>query len=250
MAEGHARQHHWEYSYYPFIIALGALLAVPLAFSAYFEYGSALGGSVLGLGGLLVLVIGVSGWTSEGLAEPHEHGYAVTGLPIFIISETMIFLSLFTAYWMLRLTAPEWPPPGSPHIGITVPIIMTVILVSSSVTYHFGEMKLEEGDRAGFRQWLMITILLGAVFLAFTAYEYNHLIHDGFTFGTNAKSTAFYSITGFHATHVLLGLGIFLTVLVPALSDRVNVTFATGAGVYWHFVDIVWFFVVSQIYFW
>ncbi len=249
MTDGHT-QHHWEYSMFPFILALGVFLGVPLAFASFFQYGSGLAGAVFGLAGLLLIVIGIAGWTSEGLAENSENGYALTGLPIFIVSETMIFLSLFVSYWMLRLTAAQWPPEGTPHIGVGMPIFMTIVLVSSSITYHFGEEKLDAGDNSGFKFWLQVSIGLGLLFLGCTLYEYNHLIHEGFTFGTNAKSTAFYAITGFHATHVLLGLGIFVSVLIPALSGKTNRTFTGAAGLYWHFVDIVWFFVVSQIYFW
>lgn len=250
MAEGHV-EHHWEWSYFPLILALGIFLAIPLGFSSYFEYQNGLMAIIfLGLG-VPLMIIGVAGWVSEGIAGAStEPGYAMTGLPLFIVSEAMIFLVLFVSYWVLRLGADVWPPPGSPHIGIYLPMVMTVILVSSSLTYHKGELLLEAGDLAGFRKWLIITMVLGSVFLGCTIYEYQHLIHEGFTFGTNAKSTAFYSITGFHASHVGLGLCIFLAVLIPALSGKFSHTLVKGAGLYWHFVDIIWFFVVSQIYFW
>ncbi|MBI4829189.1 MAG: heme-copper oxidase subunit III [Nitrospinae bacterium] len=252
MAEGHGHvEHHWEYSYYPLIAVAGIFFALPLGFASYFEYGNSMLATIfLGIG-VPLIVIGVAGWTAEGVANAHrEPGYAMTGLPIFIVSETMIFLSLFASYWMLRLTTEVWPPAGTPEIGLTIPLIMTVILVSSSFTYHAGELKLEAGDMGGFKTWLLITMVLGAAFVGCTVYEYSHLIHEGFVFGTNAKSTAFYSITGFHASHVTAGLGIFIAVLIPALAGKVSHTLVKGAGLYWHFVDVIWFFVVSQIYFW
>jgi len=250
MAEGHV-EHHWEYSYFPLILVTGIFFTVPLGFAAYFEYGNAMLATIFVLLGLPLMVIGVAGWTSEGIAaRDHEPGYARTGLPIFIVSETMIFLCLFASYWMFRLSTEVWPPEGTPEIGVGLPIVMTIILVSSSVTYHFGEEKLDHGDSAGFRNWLFITMGLGLAFLACTVWEYNHLIHEGFTFGSNAKSTAFYSITGFHASHVAVGLCAFLTVLIPALSDKISKTLVFGVGLYWHFVDVIWFFVVSQVYFW
>lgn len=243
--------HHWEVSPYPLILVVGIFFAVPLAFAAYFQYHNGLL-SVLSLGiGVPITVWGVAGWVSEGVADAHkEKGYALMGLPIFIVSEAMIFLGLFVSYWMLRLSVDVWPPAGSPVIGVTLPIIMTVILVSSSVTYHWGEGCLEAGDNKGFTNWVIISILLGLLFLGCTAFEYNHLIHENFTFSTNAKSSAFYSITGFHASHVGIGLGIFISVLIPALSGKISHTFAKAAGVYWHFVDLIWFFVVTQIYLW
>ena len=248
--EAHAVHHHWEWSYYPLILVIGIFITVPIGFALMFDYHNGSMAAMAAGIGVPLTVWGIAGWTSEGLSQKEEHGYALTSLPIFIVSEVLIFLSLFTAYWMLRLSADVWPPPGSPHIGVVMPIIMTVVLVCSSVTYHLGEGKLEEGDRGGFVTWLVVSILLGLLFLSMTVYEYNHLIGEGFVFGTNAKSTAFYSITGFHASHVLIGLCIFITVLIPALSGKTSRTFVTAAGVYWHFVDIIWFFVVSQIYFW
>ena len=248
-AAGHAGGHHWETSVYPMLISFGVFLLAPIAFGFIFEYKMMTIGLLVFAAGLVCVFFGVLGWVNEAIGQK-ELGYALTGLPIFIVSETMIFLSLFSAYWMMRLGADVWPPVGSPEIGIGLPIFMTIILVSSSITYHLGEMRLDEGDKAGFTKWVIITMALGTLFLGCTVYEYNHLIHQGFGWGANAKSTAFYSITGFHATHVFLGLGIFLFVLIPALKGKTNHTFAQSAGLYWHFVDVVWFFVVSQIYFW
>jgi cytochrome c oxidase subunit 3 len=249
--EGHAHQHHWEWSYYPLILVAGIFFTVPIGFALFFQYGLATP-AIASVGvGVPLIVFGLAGWTAEGLANrDRETGWSLTALPLFIVSEILIFLSLFASYWLLRLTAPVWPPVGTPEIGVLIPLVMTVILVSSSATYHFAEMKLEEGQGGAFNTWLIISVLLGGAFLGLTVYEYSHLIHEGFVFGTNAKSTAFYSITGFHASHVLVGLVGFLFVLVPALGGKVSHTMVKGIGIYWHFVDIVWFFVVSQIYLW
>ncbi len=242
---------HWETSAAPFLIALGCLLAIPLPFASYFQYhsfGFAIG--FLGIG-VPVLLAGIAIWVNEGLTQKHDQfGYVSMGLPIFITSEAFIFLGIFASYWALRLLAPSWPPANTPHIGLTIPLIMTVILVSSSVTIHMAEDKLEEGDVSGFRSMLIVTILLAAVFLGCTLFEYSHLIGENFVPGTNIYSSAFFSITGFHAAHVLVGIGIFVSVLLPALGGKINKDFVKCAGVYWHFVDIVWFFVVSQVYFW
>jgi cytochrome c oxidase subunit 3 len=248
-AAGHAGGHHWETSVYPMLISFGVFLLAPIAFGFIFEYKMMTLGLVVFLLGFACVFAGVLGWVNEAIGQK-ELGYALTGLPIFIVSETMIFLSLFASYWLMRLSAEVWPPAGTPEIGIGLPIVMTIILVSSSVTYHFAELKLDAGDKAGFKTWLLITMALGLTFLGCSLFEYNHLIGEGFRWGTNAKSAAFYAITGFHATHVVLGLGVFLFVLIPAIKGKTNHTFAQSAGLYWHFVDIVWFFVVSQIYFW
>jgi cytochrome c oxidase subunit 3 len=248
---GGAHAHHWEISVYPAILSIGVLFLVPMAFSAWFVYQSLLLTVLFaGIGTPLVLW-GVSGWIGEGMTHKALlPGVAVAGLPIFIISEIFIFLSIFASYWAMRLMADVWPPEGTPAMPFGLPIFMTIILVSSSVTIHMAEEKQEKGDLAGFRSMLMLTIALGVVFLACTVYEYAHLIGGGFVPGTNAFSTVFFTLTGFHASHVLVGAAVFVAVLIPALSGKTNLTFTKCASIYWHFVDLVWFFVVSQVYFW
>lgn len=243
--------HHWEISTAPFLAVFGIFFLVPLTFSAYFVYESILLTILFAGIGTPLLIWGVAQWTSEGMSHVNlVPGVAAVGLPLFIVSEVFIFLSLFATYWTMRLMAPAWPPAGSPEMPVGLPLLMTALLVTSSVTIHMAEEKLAHQDMAGFRQWLIITIVLGAVFLGCTTYEYSHLIHTGFVPGTNAFSTSFFTITGFHASHVLLGLLAFVVVLIPALSGKTNKTFVECVSVYWHFVDIVWFFVVSQLYFW
>jgi cytochrome c oxidase subunit 3 len=95
-----------------------------------------------------------------------------------------------------------------------------------------------------------VSIVLGIAFVSCTGYEYTHLWSEGFKPGTNQFSTPFYSLTGFHATHVIVGLAAFLAVLLGSLFGTVHKTLVKLAGVYWHFVDVVWFFVASQVYFW
>ena len=247
----HTHPGHWEWSWAPFAICVGIMFAVPMAFSGWFVYHNPLMSAVSGGIGVFLLFAGIAKWVSEGMSQHGEqYGYSTFALPLFIVSEAFIFLAMFVSYWLLRLKAVDWPPEGTPHIALALPAVMTVILVTSSFTMHVSEMSLEENDNAGFKKWLVITIVLGAIFLGCSIYEYNHLLHLGFGPSTNAYSTAFYSITGFHASHVLIGILIFISVAIPAFSGKINKTFVKCASVYWHFVDIVWFFVVSEIYFW
>ncbi len=250
--EHHEHAHHWETSWAPLVLVTGIFFAVPIAFAGYFVYENQLL-TIIGLGlGVPLILAGVAKWVQEGLVyENVVEGVSIIGLPIFIVSEIFIFLGLFASYWMMRLKAGiYWPPEGTPEISTTIPLIMTVILVSSSFTMHYAEVKLDRGDNSGFNKWLIISILLGTLFLGFTVFEYDHLAGLGFVPSTNSYSTAFYSITGFHASHVFVGLATFVAVLIPALKGKTNDSFVACASVYWHFVDIVWFFVVSQIYFW
>ncbi len=247
----HVHEHHWEWSWAPLLVVAGTFFLVPIAFAFYFAYDNVTLTAVFAGVGTVMVLAGVSMWVDEGLTHtPLLSGVANIGLPIFILSEIFIFLSLFSSYWMMRLSIDSWPPEGTPEIDNILPIFMTFILVGSSVTAHIAEEKLEHGDLSGFNKWWIITIVLGTAFLGCTVYEWDHLIGQDFIPSTNAYSTAFYSITGFHASHVFVGIGAFIAVLIPALGGRTNKTFVNCVSVYWHFVDIVWFFVASQIYFW
>jgi cytochrome c oxidase subunit 3 len=249
-AGGHV--HHWETSWGPMAIAFGVMFLVPLTFSEYFVYHNNLLAILFaGIGAPLVLS-GVGRWIYEGATQPGViQNVSPVGVSVFIVGEILIFLGLFAAYWALRLSAgPNWPPAGTPEISKIMPLVMTVILVTSSYTYHVAEEKLETGDRSGFLKMMVVTLLIGLLFLGCTIFEYTHLYHEGFTPGTNQYSAAFYSLTGFHASHVLVGLLSFVAIIISFLRFEPNHLFVKVAGIYWHFVDIVWFFVASQVYFW
>jgi cytochrome c oxidase subunit 3 len=250
-AHGHGNAHHWEWSWAPAAIALAAL-CFTLGFTLFFVYHLEMPAIVAA--GLLVplALAGIAKWMSE-MGQPTIPALNSLGLALFIFGEILIFLGLFAAYWFLRISSgmadEVWPPAGTPEIGKVLPLIMTAILVTSSLTYHKAEKAFEEGH-GGFTFWVLVSIVLGIAFVSCTGYEYTHLWSEGFKPGTNQYSTPFYSLTGFHATHVVVGLAAFLTVLLGSLFGTVHKSLVKLAGVYWHFVDIVWFFVASQVYFW
>jgi cytochrome c oxidase subunit 3 len=247
-----AVQHpHWETSVWPLAISFGILFALPVAFAFHFVYKLSLP-AVISLGvGVPLIVAGIAGWVRESFAhKPLVEGLGFPAMGWFILAEAMIFVTFFASYWFTRLTMPEWPPAGSVAMPKLLPAFMTLLLVASSFTIHAGEARLERGDRRGFVTWLLVTMALGLAFLGCSAYEWNHLFHQGFGYGTNVFSTFFFSITGFHGGHVLVGLCIFLAILVPALAGKINDTFVKAGSLYWHFVDLIWFFVVSQLYYW
>ena len=248
-------EHHWEVSWAPLAISLGVLFLVPLSFTFYFVYGQPFFATVAaGIGTPLVLA-GIARWVHEGATQPSVVSeLSPVGVGVFIIGEILIFLGLFASYWTMRISSgaagEPWPPAGTPHINLILPLFMTAVLVASSLTYHYAEHLFNTGRKGAFSLWLIITIVLGTVFLACTAYEYNHLVHEGFLPGTNQYSAAFYSLTGFHGSHVLVGLVSFIVMLFGVLFGRVHSMFVKVAGIYWHFVDVIWFFVASQVYYW
>ena len=247
--EGHA--HHWEVSAAPLVISVGLLLTIPLGFASFFVYENTTLGLIFAGLGVLTILYGVGIWVYEALTIKNlVEGAAAIGFPLFIVSELFMFAALFAGYWATRLFATSWPPAGTPAMETTKPLIMLALMVISSVALFSASKKHEAGDLAGFRSGVLLTIVLGVVFLAMTVMEYSHLISIGFIPGSNIFSSAYYAITGFHAVLVLIGVVRFLFMFVHALAGRTNQTFILRGSIFWYFLTVASIFVVTQVYFW
>ncbi|MGC2620621.1 MAG: cytochrome c oxidase subunit 3 [Acidobacteriaceae bacterium] len=165
-----------------------------------------------------------------------------------IIGETAIFTIFVVAYVYYigkSLTGP------TPQV-LELPIFNTVCLLSSSVTIWLAERQIERGKMKPFAAWWALTIILGLIFIVGTGLEWHKLIYlDGLTIHTNLFGTTFYSLVGLHATHVVVGLLMLGTVMIFALTGRLNPSHnerVQTLALYWHFVDAVWVVVFTVVY--
>ena len=172
------------------------------------------------------------------------------GMLAFLLSEAAFFCTLIMVYLAFLGANQSGPTPAV----LSLPLVIgtTVCLLSSSVTVYRAEKSLRSGDGLAFIRWWSATILLGAVFLAGTAWEWNALIvRHGLTISRNVFGTTYYTLVGFHAFHVTMGVIVMLIVLGLALSQgelgrkRVEVELVSW---YWHFVDGVWVVVFTVVY--
>jgi heme/copper-type cytochrome/quinol oxidase subunit 3 len=171
------------------------------------------------------------------------------GMVFFIASEAVFFANLFAAYLYLRVRAGGALPHMGAEIDKTLGAVNLGILITSSVWMHFAARAIAKGNKRGLTLWLMPTILFGAVFLGIQAYEY---LNNNFGPSTGVIGSTFYTITGFHGAHVTVGLLLLTVIWVRSLRGDFTKDnhFAVTAGeMYWHFVDVVWVFVVTLIYF-
>ncbi|MGH7893024.1 MAG: cytochrome c oxidase subunit 3, partial [Candidatus Binatia bacterium] len=157
-----------------------------------------------------------------------------------------IFVAAYVFYTGKSLAGP------TPGQVLDLPVVVSILLWSSSVTIHVAVRALRAGAVQTFTLWWFLTILLGALFLAGTGAEWHRLIYqDGLTIRTNLFGTTFYSLVGLHASHVIVGLAMLTIVLALALGGHVNATHAGRAetlSLYWHFVDAVWVVVFLVVY--
>jgi cytochrome c oxidase subunit 3 len=184
-------------------------------------------------------------------ATHHDHpDNRMFGFVVFLLSESVIFLSFFVAYIVYKTTALNWLPVGVTGLEIREPAINTVVLVSSSLTIYLAEKFLHKNNLWGFRAFWLLTIAMGSYFLYGQAVEWSGL---AFGFGDGVFGGSFYLLTGFHGLHVFTGVLLQLIMLVRSfLPDN----YAKGefgvesTSLFWHFVDVIWIALFILIYVW
>ena len=174
------------------------------------------------------------------------------GTIVWLSSELMFFAALFAMYFTIRsVSGPEVWAEGTEFLNLPYSAVFTIILVASSATCQLGVFAAERGDVYGLRKWYVITLVMGAVFVAGQANEYRELVHEGLTIASSGYGSVFYLTTGFHGLHVIGGLFAFVIVLMRSTIGRFSPEKATSAIVtsyYWHFVDVVWIGLFATIY--
>jgi heme/copper-type cytochrome/quinol oxidase subunit 3 len=200
--------------------------------------------------------MGASEMSASMSPNARQAGHAVTtrgigwyGMVFFLASEAFFFANLIASYLYLRVR--NGPMAGPEHLNIILAAANTVILLSSSFPMHWAARGITNGDRRRLATGLILTAMLGALFVSGQIAEYFLLVNEGLDPTTNVFGSAFFTMTGFHGAHVTAGV-IFLTVLFVR-TQRGNFSreshFAVTAGeMYWHFVDAVWIVLFSVLY--
>ena len=170
------------------------------------------------------------------------------GMWLFIGTEGMLFALLFFGYFYLGGSQAKWPPREDPTLKLA--LVLLAILLASSVVLWWGERGIKRGSAATLRLGLVGTLLLAAAFLYVQSIEYRHHLQK-LTPQTDAYGSIFYTITGFHLAHVIVGVLMLLFVLARAMAghfDGERHLAVQLAALYWHFVDVVWLLVVAILY--
>jgi heme/copper-type cytochrome/quinol oxidase subunit 3 len=177
------------------------------------------------------------------------------GMWIFLAGDAVGFGVLLASYGAMRATSGDWPVPFN-VLGINLTAAMTFLLICSSVTMVKGLEWLGKGDRGKAKMFLLFTALGGAIFVACQAYEWTHLIHEGLhingnPWGAALFGTSFFIVTGFHGLHVTGGV-VYLLAITGVVARRPDPAASYNAveiaGLYWHFVDLVWIMVFTFMY--
>lgn len=221
------------------------------------------GGLLASLGAVTTLWAWTLWWkdvTVEGTMLGHHTRIVQSGLSLgvslFIVTEAMVFMSVFWAYFHSSLAptvelGSQWPPVGIvPLSPMTVPLLNTILLVSSGATVTYAHHAMFNGRRGAALLGLVLTVVLASVFTALQGFEY---AEAGFTLPDGAFGSCFFFATGLHGMHVLVGtlfIGVGLARLYLYHLTRAHHLGLESSILYWHFVDVVWLFLYLAVYWW
>jgi cytochrome c oxidase subunit 3 len=192
-----------------------------------------------------------------------QHEASSLGMWAFLLTEIMFFGGLFVGYTVYRTAYPAGFIAGSQHLDVLLGTINTAVLISSSLTMALAVHAAQVGQRQLLTRFLLLTMLLGLVFLGIKGYEYWHKYHESLVPGIRFSYTGpypsqvqlfllcYFLMTGLHALHMVIGLGMLTILAVLAWRGVFSAAYATPVemiGLYWHFVDVVWIFLYPLLY--
>jgi len=251
--------HLVDESPWPLVSAVRSLILVTGLVKAFFrkDWGLSLVGVVL------ILLVILQWWNDishEATFQGHHSSIVELGLRwgmvLFITSEVFFFLSFFWAFFHSSLSpSPElgrvWPPVGVQAFSpFTVPLLNTIVLLSSGISVTWAHHALITGDHDSAFQGLLLTVILGLYFTALQAIEY---FEARFRMADRVYGSSFFIATGFHGLHVIVGTTFLAVCLIRVASGHFSKSHHFGfeaAAWYWHFVDVVWLFLYVSIYWW
>ena len=171
---------------------------------------------------------------------------------IFLVTDALLFAGFLAAYGFVRLASPSWPEQSEVFAMLLIGT-MTFVLITSSATMATAVGAAHRGDLKKATLFVILTVVGGLIFLGLQANEWTSLIHEGARltqnpWGPPVFSAFFFMITGFHGTHVLIGVIILLLLATRLRAGRSSSAGVELVGLYWHFVDLVWVFIFTCFY--
>ncbi len=202
------------------------------------------------------------GVLAEGRAyadgEDVDHSITNTGLTnaklamwVFLGSECLLFGGLISTFLLYKHNNLAGGPVPHDLYDIELTSISSFVLLMSSLTMVLAVSSIQRGEQQRLRLWLVTTAILGGVFISGQVYEFQVFVKEGMGFTTNAASSAFFALTGFHGVHVTIGIVMLLSTVALSARGRIPQSRAESVeivGLYWHFVDVVWVLIFTIVY--
>ncbi len=191
-------------------------------------------------------------------SDAHAAEYNATGIPsgklgmwVFLASEVMLFGAFISSYIVLHMGSPNFGRPAEEVMGRPLATLNTFILITSSVSMVLALAAIQRDKIKAFAGYMVTTIGLGLLFLVIKMFEYHHKIHEGLTISSGLFGSFYYTLTGLHGIHIIGGLIFNLYILINGLRGKYSSSHherVEYAGLYWHFVDLVWVILFPVFY--
>lgn len=182
--------------------------------------------------------------------ERLDDSKSILGFWIYLMTDLVLFASLFATYAVLRNNT--FGGPGAAELfSLPFVLIETLLLLASSFTAGLAVLAIRQHDRYQLVWWLIVTFLLGAAFLTMEISEFSSLIREGHGWQASGFLTAFFTLVGTHGLHITIGLVWLIALIAQALSGAITPAFTKRMilfSLFWHFLDIVWVFIFSIVY--
>lgn len=192
---------------------------------------------------------------AQGAHDPHATSTGVTNTKLaiwmFLSSDCLFFGAFISAYLLYRGRPGQKGPTAHEVYNIPFTSVTSFILLMSSLTMVLALAAIQRGDYRRLRIWLLATALFGAVFIGGQVYEFTEFYREGLTLSTNLSGSTFFVLTGFHGAHVTIGIVWLLSLWGLANQQKLNAGDSEKveiAGLYWHFVDVVWIVIFTMVY--
>ena len=242
-------------SRYPFVVGVGLLLL-----------GWGLMWPPVLIAGVPVILYGLWGWTREYAIDEFEAGVVpeqkrqslgietgLLGMYVLIVSEILVFMGFFVAWFYLDATRGPFPPAGYPAVTLWLGAAMTGAMLVGSVALNWGRRRVEAGDRSGVVRGFSVGILAGVAFFVLLGIEYARLMAADLFWSTGPYGAAYYALTGLHAAHlaagvVLVGIVVYRAGVRNHFSENRNLMVRTVEA-YWHFLTAVSLAILTFVYF-
>ena len=182
--------------------------------------------------------------------ETQQDDRSIFGFWIYIMTDCVLFASLFATYAVLHANT-NGGPTGQTLFNLSTVLIETIILLTSSLTVGLAMLAVHRNKREQALIWLGVTFVLGLAFLGIELREFGNLINDGLSWQSSAFMSAFFTLVGTHGLHITVGLlwmGIMMTKLVTVGLTRANIRRLTMLSLFWHFLDVIWIFIFTIVY--
>ena len=193
----------------------------------------------------------------EELVGHDQHHVTTTGISneklamwTFLGSECLLFGGLISTFILYKFRAAGGETPHDLY-DILFTSISSFVLLMSSLTMVLAVSAIARGDDRALRAWLLVTALLGSIFISGQVYEFKEFLNEGLGFTTSPAGSAFYTLTGFHGVHVTLGIVMLISTALLSRAGRItqrNAESVEIVGLYWHFVDVVWILIFTIVY--